>query len=143
MSPQCAQRNAEFSKVLSAVLYAFCGQYFQNMVEIEKLINDRVMIVLVNREGLNKVGVNENNFYAKLVGYDRIGLWIENPEFTTTRVRDDNGNIIPPEKREQEMYLANILIPWSNIRSIVHFPNRKGFAYEEDGIGRLGHGVYL
>ncbi|MBD3309364.1 hypothetical protein GF339_23405 [candidate division KSB3 bacterium] len=113
------------------------------MVEIEKLINDRVMIVLANREGLNKAGINETNFYAKIVGYDRIGLWIENPEFTTTRVRDDDGNIIPPEDRQQENYLANVLIPWNNIRSIVHFPNREGFAYEEDGIGHLGHGVYL
>ncbi len=113
------------------------------MIEIEKLINDRVMLVLVNHEGLSKIGISENNFYAKLVGYDRVGLWIENPEFTTTRVRDDEGSIIPPERREQEMYLTNVLIPWSNIRSIVHFPNRGGFAYEEDGIGHLGHGLYL
>jgi hypothetical protein len=77
------------------------------------------------------------------VGYDRVGLWIENPEFTTTRVRDDNGSIIPPEHRTKEMYLANILIPWANIRSIVQFPHREGFSYEEDGIGNLGHGLYL
>ncbi|GAK60337.1 hypothetical protein U27_00228 [Candidatus Vecturithrix granuli] len=113
------------------------------MVEIERLMNDLVMIVLANHEGLNKIGITENNFYAKIVGYDRIGLWIENPEFTTTRVRDDDGNIIPPEKRKKEMYLANILIPWGNIRSIVQFPHRDGFAYEEDGIGSLGHGQYL
>jgi hypothetical protein len=31
------------------------------------------------------------------------------------------------------MYLANILIPWGNIRSLVQFPHRNGFAYEEDG----------
>ncbi|PID57153.1 hypothetical protein CSB45_07950 [candidate division KSB3 bacterium] len=113
------------------------------MVEIEKLINARVMVVLTNRDGLGKIGITENNFYAKIVGYDRIGLWIENPEFTTTRVRDDNGNIIPPELRKQEQYLANVLIPWANVRSIVQFPEREGFSYEEDGIGSLGHGVYL
>lgn len=113
------------------------------MVEIERLINDLVMIVLANHDGLNKIGIHESTFYAKIVGYDRIGLWIENPEFTTTRVRDDEGNIIPPEKRKKEMYLANILIPWSNLRSIVQFPHRDGFAYEEDGIGSLGHGQYL
>ena len=113
------------------------------MVEIERLIQDRVMIVLVNHEGLGKVGITENQFYAKLVGYDRIGLWIENPEFTTTRVRDDEGTIIPLDQREKEIYTANVLIPWSNIRSIVHFPSREGFAFEEDGIGRLGHGLYL
>ena len=69
------------------------------MVEIERMMNDRVMLVLNSHEGLNKIGIAENHFYAKLVGYDRIGLWIENPEFTTTRVRDDDGHIIPPEKR--------------------------------------------
>jgi hypothetical protein len=113
------------------------------MVEIEKLINARVMVVLVNREGLEKIGITENNFYAKIVGYDRIGIWIENPEFTTTRVRNDEGNIIPLEQRKQEQYLANVLIPWSNLRSMVQFPEREGFSYEEDGIGSLGHGVYL
>ena len=113
------------------------------MVEIDRLINDKVMIVLINHDGLNKIGITESNFYAKIVGYDRIGLWIENPEFKTTRVRDDEGHIIAPEKRQQEIYETNVLIPWSNIRSIVHFPNRKGFAYEEDGIGHLGHGLYL
>lgn len=113
------------------------------MVEIDKLIHDKIMIVLNNYDGLGKIGIKEANFYAKIVGYDRIGLWIENPEFKTTRVRDDEGNIIPPEYRKQEVYNANILIPWNNIKSIVHFPDREGFAYEEDGIGNLGHGQYL
>lgn len=113
------------------------------MVEIDRLINDKVMLVLVNHDGLNKIGITENNFYAKIVGYDRIGLWIENPEFKTTRVRDEEGHIIPLEQREQETFETNVLIPWNNIRSIVHFPSRKGFAFEEDGIGHLGHGLYL
>ena len=113
------------------------------MVEIERMMNDRVMVVLNSHEGLNKIGISDNHFYAKIVGYDRIGLWIENPEFTTTRVRDDDGHIIPPEKRKKEIYLANVLIPWGNIRSVVQFPHREGFSYEEDGIGSLGHGVYL
>ncbi len=115
----------------------------QKMVEIDRLINDKVMIVLNNHDGLNKIGISENNFYAKIVGFDRVGLWIENPEFKTTRVRDDDGNIIPVEQRNQETYSAHVLIPWNNIRSLVHFPERKGFAYEEDGIGHLGHGLYL
>ncbi len=107
------------------------------LIEIERLMNDKVMIVLVNHDGLGKIGIADNSFYAKIVGFDRIGLWIENPEFTTTRVRDEDGNIIPVD------YLANILLPWANIRSIVQFPSREGFAYEEDGIGHLGHGLYL
>jgi len=113
------------------------------LIEIERLMNDKVMIVLVNHDGLGKIGIADNSFYAKIVGFDRIGLWIENPEFTTTRVRDEEGNIIPVEKRKKETYLANILLPWANIRSIVQFPSREGFAYEEDGIGHLGHGLYL
>jgi hypothetical protein len=30
-------------------------------------MNDLVMIVLVNHEGLNKIGITDNNFYAKIV----------------------------------------------------------------------------
>src|SRR6266705_6588281 len=66
-------------------------------------------------------------FYAKIVGRDSIGLWIENPKLETTRARDDNGTIIPPDRRHLEEHMVYVLIPWGNIRSVVHFPMRQGF----------------
>jgi hypothetical protein len=111
-------------------------------MDIDKVINDRVMLVLRDVEGLRAAGVNEHNFYAKVVGRDHIGVWIENPKFEVTRVRYEDGTIIPPERRVKEEYIANILIPWGNVRSIVYFPQRSGYDYEE-ATKPLGGGVYL
>jgi hypothetical protein len=111
-------------------------------MDIDKVINDRVMLVLRDVEGLRAAGVNEHNFYAKVVGRDHIGLWIENPKFEVTRVRYEDGTIIPPERRVKEEFVANILIPWGNVRSIVHFPQRNGYDYEE-ATKPLGGGAYL
>jgi hypothetical protein len=113
-------------------------------VTIDEIINKIVMFVLFNHEGLEPAGIKERKFYAKVVGRDAIGLWIENPKLETTRVRNDQGIIIPPEHRHHEEHMAHILIPWGNIRSVVHFPQRKDFDTAEDEEAKfLGRGLYL
>jgi hypothetical protein len=111
---------------------------------IDEIINKTVMFMLFNHEGLDAAGIGERKFYAKVVGRDSIGIWIENPKLETTRVRDDHGIIIHPEHREHEEHLAYVLIPWGNIRSVVHFPQRKDFDITEDEeVKSLGRGLYL
>ena len=111
---------------------------------IDEIINKTVMFMLFNHEGLEHAGITEKCFYAKVVGRDSIGVWIENPKLETTRVRDDHGVIISPERRKHEEHVAYILIPWGNIRSVVHFPMRKGFdAAEDEEAKSLGRGLYL
>jgi hypothetical protein len=112
-------------------------------MDIDRVINDRVMLILRDVEGLRAAGVSEHNFYARVVGRDHIGIWIENPKFEVTRVRYEDGTIIPLEQRVKEEYIANILIPWGNVRSIVYFPQRSsGYEYEE-ATKPLGGGAYL
>jgi hypothetical protein len=111
---------------------------------IDDIINKTVMFMIFNHEGLEPAGIKERRFYAKVVGRDSIGLWIENPKLETTRLRDDSGLLIPPERRHHEEHLAYVLIPWGNIRSVVHFPARQGFDTVEDEEARsLGRGMYL
>lgn len=111
---------------------------------IDDIMNKTVMLMLFHHEGLESAGIKERKFYAKVVGRDSIGVWIENPHLETTRVRDDNGLLIPREKREHEEHLAYVLIPWGNIRSLVHFPAREGFDRAEDEeASSLGRGMYL
>ena len=111
---------------------------------IDDVVQKTVMILLFNHEGLEPAGIRERHFYAKVVGRDSIGIWIENPKLETTRIRDERGFIIPPEQRKHEEHVANILIPWGNIRSIVHFPMREGFdVVENEEASSLGRGVYL
>ncbi|MBI3327588.1 MAG: hypothetical protein HYZ81_12915 [Nitrospinae bacterium] len=77
-------------------------------MDIDKVINDRVMLILREVDGLRAAGVQEINFYAKVVGRDHLGLWIENPTFEITRVRREDGSIIPPDERVKEQYVAHI-----------------------------------
>jgi hypothetical protein len=111
---------------------------------IDEIINKTVMFMIFNHEGLEPAGIKERKFYAKVVGRDSLGLWIENPKLETTRMRNDHGSIIPPELRKHEEHLAYILIPWGNIRSLVHFPARQGFdTVEDEEVKSLGRGLYL
>jgi hypothetical protein len=111
---------------------------------IDEAINKTVMLIIFSSEGLEAAGIKEKKFYAKIVGRDSIGLWIENPKVETTRVRDDNGAIIPPSRRQLEEHLAHVLLPWGNIRSVVHFPAREGFdSAEDEEASALGRGMYL
>ena len=58
---------------------------------IDDAVNKTVMLIIFTSDGLEAAGIKEKKFYAKLVGRDSIGLWIENPKLETTRVRDDHG----------------------------------------------------
>ena len=111
---------------------------------IDEAMNKTVMLMVFQNEGLDGADIKEKKFYAKLVGRDSIGLWIENPKMETTRVRDENGSLIPPEKRHHEEHLAYVMIPWGNVRSVVHFPAREGFdTFEDEETKAIGRGLYL
>ena len=111
---------------------------------IDDAVNKTVMLIIFSGEGLEAAGIKEKKFYAKIVGRDSIGLWIENPKLETTRVRNENGTIIPPDRRQLEEHVAHVLIPWGNMRSVVFFPTREGFdtAVDEEA-SALGRGMYL
>jgi hypothetical protein len=111
---------------------------------IDDIVNKTVMFMVFNHEGLEPAGIKERRFYAKVVGRDSIGIWIENPRLETTRIRDDQGLLIPPPQRHHEEHVAYVLIPWGNIRSVVHFPSREGFdTLEDEEASSLGGGMYL
>ena len=111
---------------------------------IDEIMNKTVMLMVFQSEGLDPAGIKEKKFYAKVVGRDSIGLWIENPKLETTRVRDDKGILIPPEKRQHEENVAYILIPWGSFRSVVDFPMREGFdTFEDEETRAIGRGMYL
>jgi hypothetical protein len=116
----------------------------ENGMTIDDIINKTVMLMIFHHEGFEAAGIKEKKFYAKIVGRDSVGLWIENPKLETTRVRDENGTIIPPDQRKHEEYLAHVLIPWGNLRSIVHFPTRQSLdRFEDEEAKAIGHGLYL
>ena len=51
------------------------------MMKIEDIIDDIVLLVLSDHEPLKELGIEQNKLFAKVIGYDENGVWIENPDF--------------------------------------------------------------
>jgi len=106
---------------------------------MENAIGSKVLIHLHRQayEMLGLQGVDGEKFIARVVGMDGFGLWIENPNYTTIPVYDDDGNYIPPEQRAPVTHRACVLLMWPYIQTILQFPDRTSFqtSVEETEIG--------
>ncbi|MFT6563086.1 MAG: ABC-type uncharacterized transport system YnjBCD permease subunit, partial [Limisphaerales bacterium] len=51
------------------------------MMTIAHAINDVVLVVLKTPEILEPVGITQEKFFAKVLGYDETGLWVQFPDF--------------------------------------------------------------
>ena len=51
------------------------------MMTIAHAINDVVLVVLKTPEILESVGISQEKFFTKVLGYDETGLWVQFPEF--------------------------------------------------------------
>lgn len=94
-------------------------------MNIGDVVGNKVMVLFHSSKGLESVGVDDRSKYCRVVGFDNIGLWVENPSYEETPIRNPDGSLIPPDQRERQSYLANVLIPWGNVRAVVHFPDRE------------------
>lgn len=94
-------------------------------MNIGDAVGRKVMVLFHSAKGLERLGIDDRSKYCRIVGYDHIGLWVENPTYEETPIRYDDGRLIPPDEREPNRYVAHILIPWGNIRAIVYFPGRE------------------
>jgi len=101
------------------------------MMKIEEIVDDIVLFILAENEPLKELGITQNKLFAKVLGYDENGIWIENPDFRLPN----------PSKKDPKAYnsvTASILIPWVYISSIVHFPNVEGFDFPNPFDSKIG-----
>ncbi len=94
-------------------------------MNISEAVGKKVMVLFHSAKGLEPLGIDDKTKYCRMIGYDNVGVWVENPSYEETPIRNEDGSLIPPEKRVRQQYVAHILIPWSNVRSIVCFPGRE------------------
>ena len=100
-------------------------------MKTSEIVGQKAYFKIRNHKEMAFFGIAEDQFHAKVVGLDASGVWIENPKWETTRVRDENGEIIEPEQRRKEVYTTHILLFWHNIISIMTCPGREGFDVTE------------
>ncbi len=94
-------------------------------MNIGDVVGNKVMVLFHSAKGLDSIGIDDVSKYCRVVGFDNIGIWVENPTYEETPIRHPDGTLIAPEERKKEQYLAHILIPWANIRGVVYFPERE------------------
>ncbi|MDP6726605.1 MAG: hypothetical protein QF847_05075 [Candidatus Marinimicrobia bacterium] len=101
------------------------------MMKIEDIVGDIILLILTENEPLKELGITQNKLFAKVVGYDGNGVWIENPDFRLPDTSEDDPNAFKTVK-------ASILIAWAYISSIVHFPNVQGFDFPSPFDSKIG-----
>ena len=80
------------------------------MMTIAHAINDVVLVVLKTPEILEPVGITQEKFFAKVLGYDETGLWVQFPGFELpVRVGEESNLWIPESMQEVD---ASAMIPW-------------------------------
>tara|TARA_Y100000768_G_C23613168_1_gene511470 strand:+ start:89 stop:424 length:336 start_codon:yes stop_codon:yes gene_type:complete len=84
---------------------------------MEFIINDIVYVSL--REKIDVLSIDSQGGHFKVKGHDHMGLWVEHPGL---EYDFDDG--------KKEEIDCVFLIPWSNIQTIMHFPNKEGFDFE-------------
>jgi hypothetical protein len=107
-------------------------------MNIADVVGRKVMILFHTAEGLEQLGIDDKSKYCRVVGYDNVGLWVENPSYEETPIRFEDGSVIPPDDRKKQHYVAHILIPWGNIRGVAHFPGREEPGLESEEVRGIG-----
>ena len=88
-------------------------------------INDVVLVVLKTPEILEPLGITQEKFFTKVLGYDETELWVQFPDFELpVRVGEDSNLWIPESIQKVN---ASAMIPWGAIGTVMHFPNVEGY----------------
>ncbi|OPX23610.1 MAG: hypothetical protein B1H03_01080 [Planctomycetales bacterium 4484_113] len=101
---------------------------------MEDCLGRRVRVVL-HKEAFGQLqieGVTSPKFYARVLGFDSIGLWLENPNYRIMPSYDSDGKYIPPEQRKEECHRSAFLLPWPLIQSVIAFPDIEEVTPEEE-----------
>lgn len=97
------------------------------MMSMKDITDDVVLLILTNTEVLADIGLTQKTIYAKVLGYDDYGLWIEFSNFKIPKIKTAKGE--KPKRPIYQTVTGSLLIPWQFITSIVHFPGVEGFDF--------------
>jgi hypothetical protein len=97
------------------------------MDDARDIIGKTVLIKLKSSDGIEFTGIeSEGPFFCKAKAVDEAGIWVENSRFMTVELRDAKGKSVPEKKRKPKKHTVNILLPWSNIQTVIMFEEDEG-----------------
>lgn len=92
------------------------------MEDARDMVGETVLVKLASNEGLSFAGFPaEGPVFCRVVAVDEIGIWVENRSFVTVEVRTAAGGHIPKRQQKPKRSVANILIPWRIVHTVVRF----------------------
>ena len=94
-----------------------------------ELVGDLVQIYLRDDAALYDIGIEQRVAFMKIVGMDEFGLWVEHPRYIIKKINDAAGKPLPADQQERKQIVANFLVRWELINSIIHFPDREGYDF--------------
>ena len=89
------------------------------MKKIKEILGDIILIVLNNHESLQKIGITQDRIFVQVNGYDKNGILIHHKGFNVP-------TFSKKWKEKTKKVDSYILIPWTFIVSLVHFPGAEG-----------------
>ena len=102
------------------------------MFTVENIIGDIVYISFRDKSFLGSIALPEEANHFKVLGQDGLGLWLEHPNLTLVYTRDKHGKPVPKDNQKVEELEAVFLVSWSNILTLMHYPNRDGFDFPSE-----------
>ena len=110
------------------------------MFTSEQIIGDIVLVSFKDPKRYVELGItSEHPHHFQIAGYDNIGIWVQHPGILIPKkTKDDKGKPIPPAKMKKEIIIANFLITWDNINTIMHYPGREGYDFPSEFDKHIG-----
>ena len=108
------------------------------MFNSEQIIGDIVFISFNDDQKYLDIGLNNSFGHFLILGYDNMGVWVAHPGLYIEHVEDQDGKPLTIDKAYKEEIKASFLITWDNIKTIMHYPDRKGFDFPSEFDRNIG-----
>ena len=102
------------------------------MFTTQEIIGDIVFISFNDDKRYLDIGINSNCGHFMVLGYDNIGIWVSHPNLILNISKDESGKQLSKKDIIKEKIESNFLITWDNIKTLMHYPNRKGFDFPSE-----------
>ena len=102
------------------------------MFTTQEIIGDIVFISFNDHKRYLDIGIDCNCGHFMVLGYDNIGIWVSHPNLILSTTKDSSGKLLSENKITKQKIESNFLITWDNIKTLMHYPNRKGFDFPSE-----------
>lgn len=102
------------------------------MFVTDDIIGDVVLFSFQDVTNFSDIGISDSKGHYLVKGLDHLGLWLQHPGLCIITSEDENGKPLPTSKHKKEEIEASFFVPWHQIKTMMHYPNREGYDFPKD-----------